>query len=346
MHCRIPLTVCAVALLGFAASSFADEKPILLDCTGPNGATADSVKAAQLAWATFLKLPKEMDIRLADGVTMTFVLVPPGRFMMGASDGEKNDNTALANELPRHEVEITQPMYVSKYATTKKQFASFVAAGGYTTEAENAKYGFGLNIEKGKWEKGPYTWKKTSLPQEDDHPAVMVTWNDAQKFCSWLKANAGLPPGTKRVRLLREAEWEYSCRAGTRTRHYAGDKLEDLAMIANVYDASGKSKFKMPWTPISADDGYAFTAPVGKFKANALGLHDMLGNVWQWCQDRKRKYTSEKQVDPDGGNDIEVRAFRGGSFDEDPHFIRAAIRGSWGTDYRNFSLGFRAVLAR
>ena len=109
---------------------------------------------------------------------------------------------------------------------------------------------------------------------------VNVSWNDAVAFCKWLSKKEG-----KTYRLPTEAEWEYACRAGTTTRYYSGDDPETLAKVGNVADAALKAKFPDWKYTIKANDGYVFTAPVGKFKPNAFGLYDMHGNAWQWCAD-------------------------------------------------------------
>ena len=97
-----------------------------------------------------------------------------------------------------------------------------------------------------------------------DNPVETVSWNDAQAFCKKLTSKQ-----IQAVRLPTEAEWEFACRAGTRTRYYSGDTEADLALVA--------------W--YSAKNSKGTTHPVGQKEANTFGLYDMHGNVWQWCQD-------------------------------------------------------------
>jgi len=118
----------------------------------------------------------------------------------------------------------------------------------------------------------------------------------------------------KTYRLPAKAEWEYACRAGKQTRYCNGDDPEGLADVGNVADAAAKGKFWNVQGFISADDGYVFAAPVGKFKPNAWGLYDMHGNVWEWCEDSygARYYGESKIDDPDGPSTGTSRVLRGG----------------------------------
>ena len=165
-----------------------------------------------------------------------------------------------------------------------------------------------------------------------------VTWKDAQAFCDWLGKKEG-----KKYRLPTEAEWEYSCRAGTKGRFYSGDDAEALKGVANVLDASFKKIHPQASYAAAWDDGYPFTAPVGKFKPNAFGLYDMHGNVWQWCADWYGLYPRAKVVDPQGPQTGKQRVVRGGSFLLQPKYVRSADRGKRMPWNRLFNVGFRVA---
>ena len=178
---------------------------------------------------------------------------------------------------------ITKPFYLGTYHVTRGQFRQFVADTGYKTDAEKGEKPGAWGWDPDKKEFGfneKYSWRNAGFEQTDEHPVVNVSWNDAVAFCKWLSQKEG-----KTYRLPTEAEWEYACRAGTTTRYYSGDDPETLAKVGNVADAAAKAKFPDWKYTIKANDGYVFTAPVGKFKPNAFGLYDMHGNAWQWCAD-------------------------------------------------------------
>ena len=299
--------------------------------------------------------PKELTVDLGGGVKMEFVLIPAGEFMMGSHEsaeevakksGKKGAKADLfKKEHPLHKVTITKPFYLGKYEATVGQFRAFVKSTGYKTDAEkDGKGGWGFNRKSGKGEQKPeYTWRNPGFTQTDKYPVANVSWNDAVAFCKWLVGK-----DRKTYRLPTEAEWEYACRAGTRTAYYHGDDPEGLAKVGNVPDASLKRIMSQATRVIKADDGYAFAAPVGQFKPNEYGLYDMHGNVWEWCQDRYGAdyYAKPPKVDPQGPDTGSSRVLRGGGWDLNPFVCRSAYRLSYAPGLRFDAGGFRVVLER
>ncbi|MBP3693512.1 MAG: formylglycine-generating enzyme family protein, partial [Thermoguttaceae bacterium] len=153
-----------------------------------------------------------------------------------------------------------------------------------------------------------------------DYPIYYVNWEESRTFCEKLSSKLGVQGS-----LPTEAQWEYACRAGT-TGAYAGD-LDAMAW----YDSNSGDK----------------THPVGQKKANEWGLKDMHGNVWEWCSDwyASDYYVESPTSDPTGPNSGSVRVDRGGSWLSNAELCRSAFRFCDEPGYRNFSLGFRLVLA-
>jgi formylglycine-generating enzyme required for sulfatase activity len=233
-------------------------------------------------------------------IGMKLVEVPAGEFLMGSPD---SDPDAKDNEKPQHLVRITMPFLMGVHEVTVGQFGQFVKETGYQTDAEEQGGCYGINLATGLVEIKPeYTWQCTGAPPEafkqlDDYPVACVSWDDTQAFCQWLSGKEGKP-----YRLPTEAEWEYACRAGTTTRFYSGDDEESLREVANVADASLKEKWPFISWASSWNDDHPFSAPVGKFKPNAFGLHDMHGNAGEWCSDwyDPDYYAQSPQNDPKG----------------------------------------------
>jgi formylglycine-generating enzyme required for sulfatase activity len=246
--------------------------------------------------------------RVRDVCGIELVSIPAGEFYMGSKDDDKD---AKDGEKPRHKVRISRSFYLGKYMVTYRQFQRFVEASSYQTGAEKAG--------------DPLTWKKTAAEQTDDNPVVEVSWNDANAFCQWLAKEIGAE-----VRLPREAEWEYSCRAGTTTNYYFGDNKADLGVYAWYADNA-----RNPYGP----------HPCGLKKPNDFGLYDMHGNVWEWCADDPRTYKDQEETDPDGGTSFH-RALRGGSFDSLAHNCRAAYRTGSAPSDHDGAIGFRVLVSR
>ena len=164
-------------------------------------------------------------------------------------------------------------------------------------------------------------------------PVEMVNWNDAVEFCQKLSQNTG-----RNFRLPTEAEWEYACRAGTTAPFYFGNTIStDQANYDgnSTYGSGVKGVYRQK------------TTPVGMFPANAWGLYDMHGNVWEWCSDWFEEYPKRNIIDPQGainGTWRTDRASRGGSWDTGPRNCRSANRRGYGPGSRDVDCGFRVAL--
>ncbi len=278
---------------------------------------------------------KRLPRQLTNSLGMKLALIPHGKFLMGSPRTEEHRNF----DEDQHEVEITRPFYMGAHEVTVGQFRKFVEETGYKTLAESGFMGGrGYNAEKKDMEWGKaYTWKDPGYPQTDEHPVGTIAWVDAQAFCEWLSRKEG-----KVYCLPTEAEWEYACRAGTTTARVSGDDAESLVKMGNVGDASVKKKFPT-WETIKGDDGFAFSAPVGRFEANAWGLYDMHGNVAEWCADWAGAYDTRAKKDPRGPGSGTQRIARGGSYADFPHDQRCARRTAFAPTMCHCGIGFRVV---
>ncbi len=304
----------------------------------------EEIVKARRVWARYAQIDEQHTNSF--GTTMT--LIPAGEFTMGSTPDQialvskfnpKFKIESAKREQPVHRVRISRPFYLATKEVTRGQFRQFVRATGYTTLCERpGGKGVGFDQATGKFKtERKYNWHNTALPQEDNHPVVNVSWRDATAYCTWLTWKEG-----KMYRLPTEAEWEYACRAGTTTLFSSGDDPETLATIANIADESAKAKFPS-WHAIKARDGFAFTAPVGSFAANAFGLFDMHGNVREWCGDWSTDAYDGNlpEVDPAGPPTGTLRIFRGGAWTSSAPDSRSAARGASNPTAANLSLGFR-----
>jgi formylglycine-generating enzyme required for sulfatase activity len=287
---------------------------------------------------------------------MTLVRIEPGEFLMGSTRDQIDrllkpfpdaSREWYDDEQPQHPVKITRPFYLAAHPVTVGQFRRFVEAKRYKTEAErNGKGGWGWNQAAGKYEQDPrYTWQDPGFPQTDEHPVVNVSWNDAVAFLGWL--NEQEKEKGRGYRLPTEAEWEYACRAGTGGLYGGDDDPESLVRVANVADASYK-KVNPSATCIRGDDGYVNTSPVGSFAPNAWQLYDMIGNVWEWCDDwfDPKFYQSSPKEDPHNTKGASHRVVRGGGWIDHPRYARPAFRYGNAPGNRGDLLGFRVAAVR
>jgi len=187
-------------------------------------------------------------------------------------------------------------------------------------------------ITQGQWEAvmGTRPWGGQDYVQSNaNHPAVYISWEDMQSFVRKLNQSEG----SEVYRLPTEAEWEYACRAGVTSRWPFGTSESDLEAYA--------------WYRANAwDAGLQYAQPVGQKRPNAWGLYDMLGNVFEWCQDCHGSYLSGSQTDPTGPAGGSYRVGRGGYFSGDPRVVRSAFRGGYKPDFCGSALGARLLRIR
>ncbi len=222
------------------------------------------------------------------------IVVPAGKFTMGSPDGEKGRSD---NEGPQRDVTIAKSFAIGKYDVTFAEWDTCVAAGACPKVSDNG------------WGRG-------------NRPVILVSWQEAKGYVTWLRRMTG-----KDYRLLTEAEWEYSARAGNQGRYSFGD---DAAQLGDYAWYPGNSESK--------------TQPVAKKKPNAFGLYDMHGNVWQWVEDCYHKNYRGAPSDGSAWVDDCVgsgRVVRGGSWNYGPVFLRSASRAGNSTVLRDVHLGFR-----
>ena len=254
------------------------------------------------------------------------VVVPAGSFMMGSSSHEEGRDD---DEGPQHRVTIPVPFAVGRYEVTRGEFARFVEAAGHSTGNSCRTY------EDGDWkDRSGRNWRDPGYRQDNREPVVCVNWEDARAYVNWLSRETGKP-----YRLLSEAEWEYSARAGTTGPFHFGATIStDQANYDgnDTYGSGRKGEYRKK------------TVRVGSFPANGFGLHAVHGNVWEWVEDCWHE--SYRGAPSDGsawvtGGDCgkRVRVLRGGSWYSYPSSLRSAFRNRSSAGDRNLNSGFRVT---
>lgn len=257
------------------------------------------------------------------------IVLPVGYFTQGADSG---DPDVLPFVQPRHAVVIGYPLAMSKHEVTVSEFREFAE----TTGREMS----GCNTYDGEWQyQATASWQAPGFSQSAAHPVACTSWNDAVAYAKWLSQKSG-----HTYRLPSASEWEYAARAGTKlTQPWAPD-ASGACVDANVADQSAAQRFP-GWETFPCNDGYVSTAPVGSFKANAFGLHDLFGNVFEWVEDCW--HPDYKGAPKDGSarldGDCKEHELRGGSWFSSPRFVNASYRNRFETDYRSSAVGFRLV---
>lgn len=297
------------------------------------------------------------------------VLIPGGEFVMG-------NEGAYSDELPEHELRISS-FYLDAHEVTNAQFAEFVKATGYVTQAEREGHCWAYFNGETDWQYAAGTnWRHpqgltSSIDDKMNHPVVCVSWEDAAAYAKW----AG-------KRLPTEAEWEYAARAGaaghfianTGTSKHAHTGHTGASHAAAASDRSPSSKshdasaqhqmtgsqdnliivnaniWEGRWPEYNAlSDGFYYTSPAASFEANAWSVYDMLGNVWEWTADwyDSSYYAVSPIADPQGPATGENRVARGGSWFCSPNYCGAYsthYRGASPPDHAFNNVGFRCAM--
>ena len=261
------------------------------------------------------------------------VIVPAGQFIMGSEDGE-----AGRSEGPVAPVDIRRAFALAKTETTVAQFANFVAQSGYQPEETCRVW------EDDKWQQSDqFDWRNPGpgVAYGDDYPVVCVSWRDAIAYAAWLSERSG-----EQYRLPTEAEWEYAALAGSEGP-YSWGEAEDLACeYGNVFDRRAAGSFAFPWEPTDCDDAIASLAPVASYQASGFGVHDMIGNVWEWTQDCYRVpyvMRADRQLAYESESACERRTVRGGSWITRGSRLRPHFRGRDPEDAKMSYFGFRVA---
>jgi len=262
--------------------------------------------------------PNAETILLPGNVPLELVRIPAGSFQMGSPDTERSREP---NEGPSHTVTIGYDFHMGKYEVTQEQWLAVMGANP-----------------------GGYAWDYGAGP---DYPAYNVSWEDAQAFIAAVNAHileTGQGPVT--LRLPSESEWEYACRAGTQTRFDFGDSLN----VGDLCEDDGVRSQHMWYCGNSAgygEPGWG-SAPVGGKLPNLFGLHDMHGNLYEWCEDCCHEDYTNAPADGSAWVDsLEApRIIRGGYWNYNAENCRSAYRGGYGASIRLYYAGFRLAAVR
>jgi formylglycine-generating enzyme required for sulfatase activity len=291
-------------------------------------------------------LPAAAPATFADcGDCPTMVTIPAGSATLGSTPEERAPAGALPlfgdREGPTYRVTFAKPYAIARTEVTRDQYAAFVAA---TRRPDPATCG--VHVARGDtWGPQPgYSWRTPGFEQTGNDPAVCVSYDDAVAYTRWLAAKTGKP-----YRLPSDAEWEYAARAGTDTPWPWGASAEAGCAAANILSAG--TGIALGW-PKSIGDRFvcanlrSFTQPVASYPANAFGLHDMIGNAFEWAADCDSPDNRDAHADGSARTtgDCTRHYLKGGAFHTPFWLTRAAVRGApIPADLHMFAIGFRVA---
>lgn len=315
--------------------------------------------------------------QITDSQGHFLIKIPPQRFEQGAREPDAFDidhagYNSNRDDTPIHPVILTRPFLIASHEVTRAQFAKFVRETDYSTTAEKEQTGIvgwqpldhpeGTEILQSFQSLPKFSWRNPGFEQTDFHPVVGVSFQDALAYCEWLTEKEG-----RKYRLPTEAEWECVARAGTKTYFSFGNDYQGLvhrhANLANTeLENAFRDRTMIQWfvDPLSNDgDQFVFTSPVGSLAPNPWSMHDMHGNVWEWCEDRyldtyydrfhrpAHRAVRPRAIDPvcdeKWNENGEWRVIRGGSWCNSPIQARSAVRSYFDANDAACYLGFRVV---
>lgn len=264
------------------------------------------------------------------------VVVPAGEFIMGEL-APKNDRFRITE--PKHKVTIARPFAIGKFEVTRQEYERFISQTGHdvgnlcwTVEPNGSKY------RKNR------SYRVTGMARVDTYPTVCVNWMDAKAYVKWLNATIKKAGKKGQYRLPTEAEWEYVARTGYSTKYDGNVKLNRLCDYGNF--AARETPYK--WRTKQCTDRHKKLAPVGTYKANRWGVHDMRGNVAEWLEDCA--HYNYKGAPTDGSawlsalrGNCSQRILRGGGWTNGPESLTSGARHYTKTTDRTVTYGFRVV---
>lgn len=261
------------------------------------------------------------------------IVVPAGRFLMGSPLTEAG---RFEEEGPQHTVTVERPFAVSRAPITRREYERFSRASNHQEPD-----GCAAMNDDGRWVKtAGLGWQNPGFQQTADHPVVCVSWDEATAYAQWLSRRSG-----HTYRLLSEAEFEYAARGGATTAFAWGPLGQDICAHANSFDAAAR-RAHPDWPGADCDDGYANTAPVDAFPANAFGLYGATGNVFQWTADcwvdGGYAEASADKATPNA-DACTQRVIRGGSWLNGWRGLRAAMRDRDRPQDRYTNIGIRVA---
>jgi len=284
--------------------------------------TKSQIDSSRLEWSKWYGVPLEYSEDLGNGVKLEMVFVPPGTYWMGSPEGEQDRFTSET----QHEVTISEGFYIGKYEVTQEQYEALMGT--------NPSY----------FQKGKDGADKVKDLDTKKFPVETVSWDDTQKFMTKLNAKSENNKNKRLYRLPREGEWEYICRGGQCSKHTLPFQFAEPQKSLSSTEANFNGN--QPYRGAAQGPYLERTTKVGAYqKPNRFGIHDMHGNVYEWCEDwyDEKYYATSPKADPTGAEKGVFRVLRGGDWNSDGGSCRASDRYWSGPSNRSRFIGFRVL---